>query len=131
MKTRLFSQLILLVGVGVGITAVWAGSAPFVGRHAPVLGGYPMFYDSYVDGVYVATTLRGYLPCTGTTTRSCSAYDISNAPDGPHYCWGGDVTVAVSSTEMTGLTIYPDGLAPCDGTHWWCWDLYEAKCEAY
>ncbi|HNS19575.1 MAG TPA: hypothetical protein PKH24_03705 [Sedimentisphaerales bacterium] len=122
MKKRL-SQLILLVGIVVGMTAVWVGSTPFVGVNGPVLGG--MFYSAWVDHNYlVATTLPDYDYCLGTTSLPCSEY-------GRYNCWGGNVTVAVSDSEITGLTIFADGLSACSGDHPRCTTLYDASCETY
>lgn len=119
MSTRRVSQLILLLGITLGMTAVWAGGAPFAGVNGSVLGG---FVECYVDGVYVATTWQNYSYCTGTSSESCSDYEVPE----PYACWGGYVRVAQSGGVMK---VGSDGLSVCTGSHAWCTDLYDATCS--
>ncbi len=120
MKTRTLSQVTLLIGLTVGLSALWAGSAPFAGINKTVLGG---FSDTYVDGGDVATNWDNCYPktCSGTTYQPCSYY---SPPSGS--CWGSYIDVAACYGSGTILN---DGLSNCTGSHSYCTSLYVAKCD--
>jgi len=119
MRTRRLPQLTLLLGVMVGLMALSAGSAPFAGFNRTVLGGFG--HTEVRPGIWAATLGFNCSHCAGMTLKSCPDYEV---PYG--YCWGGDIYAAYcGGTGTPG----EGGMSVCQGTHWWCSDIYNATCD--
>jgi hypothetical protein len=105
MKSVKFSQIALIVGLVVGLTALWAAAAPVGVAGDLITGGWS---NCTVDGVLVAATYSPCDPCAGTLLRLCSE------GDGYYRCTGGNIVVVQSSTS--GHTPHPSGGIPvCSG----------------
>jgi len=117
MKTRKFSQLPLLVGLVVGLAALWAGSTPVAGVSGGAIGG---FTRSWIDGAWVATTSSSCTYCDYTSSTSCSSYYHAS-------CIGG--YIAVAQCIGLGDTTHANGQGPCwHPSNPECTLLYDADC---
>lgn len=129
MKSRKLSHVSLVIGLVLGMVAVWASATPTVGAAIGTVGGY--WYDFYIDGVYVAAS--DYTECgvcAGTFAGSCTDYGMS--PTGQLLgCSGGYASVAycVEPGYPGSATTHANGLSPCWSTYNpYCNDLYDADC---
>ena len=118
MKARKFSQAPLVIGLLLGLAALWIGTAPATGAGGGVIGG---FTYTWADGVRVAATSSSCTYCDYSTNRPCSEYN------GPYGCLGGYIAVA----HCVGLadTTHSAGKGGCwSSADPVCTELYDATC---
>ena len=124
MRTRKFSQVALLLGLALGMGALWSSATPLVTLGDAGVGGWEQMF---IDGVWVAVypDQGSCVYCWGTTSSSCSEYV------GAEPCRGGSISVAVCSASSSagGTTHAGEGPTPC-----WSWiepycnDVFDAAC---
>jgi len=104
MKSTKFLHVSLVVGLVLGLMALWVGASPIGTSGDLVTGGWTTCW-AYDDGWnIVAATSWDCDPCQGTLTRYCYEYDVS--------CNGGSISV-VMVTGGPGNTPHSAGYAPC------------------
>ena len=104
MRSVKLSQLALIVGITVGVMALWAGSAPVLGARSSVIGGWS--FKTIDTGVWIGCDSGSCSMCAGTLGRECE--------DGPD-CYGGSITVASPSYRPNDPEPYAAGVAGCSG----------------
>ncbi len=114
MKTRTFSVVPLLVGLVVGLLALWVSAAPVGATGDLVTGGWVTCYDENYDKVFA--TSSDCDPCSGTTTGYCD----DNAT-----CIGGSVSVVVAAPS--GATPHAALRTPCWGNDR-CLEMHNGSC---
>jgi hypothetical protein len=120
MKGRKLSHISLLLGLTIGLFAVWAGVTPVAGDSSVVVGGYAAFYDTWFPGSdypYGASTSTDCYVASGVTYRSCTEY-------GRATCTGGYIYVA--NCASTGYYWHSLSGHPCSGPTY-CVELWNAS----
>ncbi len=117
MKSGKFSQILLIVGLVVGLTALWAAAAPVGAGGDLITGGW---VRCTADGVSVASTQSKCDPCSGTLLRWCSE------GDGWDICSGGQIVVVQYATA--GYTPHPSGGIPVCSGGTTCASVYAGAC---
>jgi hypothetical protein len=130
MKPGKFSHMPLVIGLVLGMVAVWASATPAVGT-AVGTGGGTLWFEDFIDGEYVAASRRNDCGvCAGTFAGSCTDYGMS--PTGQYMgCSGGYASVAycVNPGYPGSATTHANGLSACWSTYNpYCNDLYDADC---
>ncbi len=127
MRARKFSHVALLVGLVLGIGALWLGATPLIGRDLGVVGGWVQYLAP--EGVWVAASLDqgSCVYCFYTYSSSCSGFQRD--PYEP--CNGGSISVAkCAASSSAGKTTHAAaGPTPC--WSWedpWCEEAYDAAC---
>jgi len=121
MRVPKFSKVSLLIGLAVGLLALWAGTTPVTAEtETGYRGAFALFYDSFIDGEYVATTQNECFYMSGISFRTCSGLYLL---PGEENCGGGSVPVGVCGSGA-GL-IRKGNHAGCTGNSW-CTTLYTA-----
>jgi hypothetical protein len=127
MKQGMFARLALIMGVVLGLTALWASAAPVLGGANSVFGGYErrFYYTSSHESQAVGCTVEyGCQYCAYTVWMDCTDFRDWN---GDHPCTtGGSIVVAVPDFEYE----YTRASSPaaCDGGPT-CITLYHAFCS--
>ena len=123
MKTK-FSQATLLVGLALGLMALWAGATPLAGIGDGGVGGEEWYPCYAYFGIQIGTADLFWNGmncryCYGTHSEPCSDfYDTSPEP-----CRGGSISVADCGDETAAGTTYAEeGPAPC-------WSWYNTDCS--
>lgn len=126
MKGKKFSLVPLLLGVALGLLALWAGTTPVTGEGAMVFGGVPSFTDQWIGNQWVAVRTTPCWYAEATTWQGCSGYKPPGYPE--VQCeYGSSIHVASNCSGTTGYTVGPSGISSCSGDiYGWCQTLYNA-----
>jgi hypothetical protein len=117
MKSTKLSQVSLVVGLVLAVTALWAGARPIGISGDLVTGGWTTCSDPDIYAS-LACTSSGSGPCQGTLIRYCY--------EGPGSCSGGQIQVAIDQPGQPGATMHAGGSQPCSGTY--CGSAYNGYC---
>lgn len=114
MKSLRFSHTLLVVGLTLGVAALWAGANPMGITGDLVTGGWSTCWDHQAE-YWVASTHEGGTcgPCQGTLSRYC--YEFSGGS-----CSGGTISVVVNIPGQPGATAHSSGYTPCGQGSEWC-----------
>jgi hypothetical protein len=104
MKWMKFSHVSLVIGLVLGMMALWAEATPIGVSGDLVTGGWTGCYKS---GIYIAATSSSCDPCQGVIISHCYEYD--------QYCLGNTLTV-VKVTGGAGYTPHSAGSSRSSGT---------------
>ena len=118
MKSVKFSHVALLVGLVVGLSALWATAAPVGTSGDLITGGW---YAVSKGSAYIGSTATSCDPCSGTLYRNCYEGDGWG-----NVCSGGGITVVVYSAA--GATPHAvGGIGVCSGPGY-CTQVHNATC---
>lgn len=119
MRIRMSSPSVLLIGLIVGLLAMWAVASPVGATGDLITGGWTTCY--YTSGPFAcsSSSCSTGQTCTGTELKSCSTWE------GLGTCSGGYIAVATCTAGGTWLP-YPGAPSSCSGTY--CGSAYTATC---
>ncbi len=103
MRTKMFSPFLLLVGLVLGLLAMWAGASPLGVTGDLVTGGTAeAWIGCGVDPVYYGVPYAlgcgecWSNKCSGTSTTTCGSFAGAGA------CYGGSITIVTCDEEGSG-----------------------------
>lgn len=118
MRSMRLSQLALLVGVSMGLVALYGSAAPVFGSGDSIVGGFYVYYYG-----------SGYVGCTESSCNDCQYTTLASCGDAANYdCGGGTITIAVAA-HYSAPSTRGGSYAGCTPGAFACWDLRHATCS--
>jgi len=118
----------LVIGILLGLLALWSVAAPLADAGNHVLGGHPSWWYLYFDGwspIGCTADMNCHEHCVGTEWDYCwAAYDGVN--ERSMNCTGGAILIGIPQ-EAGGGEGLATTLAGCEGLDW-CPDLRHVYC---